>query len=39
MTMHHIHMSTPDMEKLRGWYVKTFGATPGTRGSFLSRPI
>ena len=36
MTMHHIHMSTPDMEKLRGWYVKTFGARPGTRGNFLS---
>jgi catechol 2,3-dioxygenase-like lactoylglutathione lyase family enzyme len=36
LTMHHIHLSTPDMEKLRGWYVKTFGATPGTRGTFLS---
>ena len=36
LAMHHIHMSTPDMEKLRGWYVKTFGARPGTRGNFLS---
>jgi catechol 2,3-dioxygenase-like lactoylglutathione lyase family enzyme len=36
LAMHHIHMSTPDMEKLRGWYVKTFGAKAGTRGNFLS---
>jgi catechol 2,3-dioxygenase-like lactoylglutathione lyase family enzyme len=36
LAMHHIHMSTPDMEKLRTWYVKTFGAKPGTRGNFLS---
>jgi catechol 2,3-dioxygenase-like lactoylglutathione lyase family enzyme len=36
IAMHHIHMSTPDMERLRGWYVKTFGAMPGTRGNFLS---
>jgi catechol 2,3-dioxygenase-like lactoylglutathione lyase family enzyme len=36
LAMHHIHVSTPDMEKLRGWYVKTFGAKAGTRGNFLS---
>jgi catechol 2,3-dioxygenase-like lactoylglutathione lyase family enzyme len=36
MAMHHIHLSTPDMEKLRGWYVQTFGARAGTRGNFLS---
>src|SRR6516165_450770 len=36
LAMHHIHVSTPDMEKLRGWYVKTFGARAGTRGTFLS---
>jgi catechol 2,3-dioxygenase-like lactoylglutathione lyase family enzyme len=36
LAMHHIHLSTPDMEKLRDWYVKTFGAVPGTRGTFLS---
>jgi catechol 2,3-dioxygenase-like lactoylglutathione lyase family enzyme len=34
--MHHIHLATPDMEKLRDWYVRTFGAQPGVRGSFLS---
>ena len=36
MAMHHIHESTPDPEKLRGWYVKTFGAKAGTRGAFLA---
>jgi catechol 2,3-dioxygenase-like lactoylglutathione lyase family enzyme len=34
--MHHIHLSTPDPEKLRGWYVQTFGARAGTRGAFLA---
>jgi len=33
--MHHFHLSTTDPEKLRGWYVKTFGARAGTRGNFL----
>jgi catechol 2,3-dioxygenase-like lactoylglutathione lyase family enzyme len=36
VTLHHIHNSTMDPEKLRAWYVKTFGARPGTRGSFLA---
>ena len=36
VAMHHIHLATPDPEKLRAWYVKTFGASPGTRGSFLA---
>ncbi len=34
--MHHIHLATPDPEKLRAWYVKTFGARAGTRGNFLA---
>jgi len=36
VAMHHIHLATPDPEKLRAWYVKTFGARAGTRGSFLA---
>ena len=36
VAMHHIHMATPDPEKLRAWYVKTFGARAGTRGTFLA---
>ncbi len=39
VTMHHIHLSTPDPEKLRAWYVKTFGAAAGTRGQFLAAMI
>ena len=34
--MHHIHLATPDPEKLRDWYVKIFGAEAGTRGQFLA---
>ena len=36
VAMHHIHLATPDPEKLRAWYVKTFGARAGTRGDFLA---
>jgi catechol 2,3-dioxygenase-like lactoylglutathione lyase family enzyme len=36
VTLHHIHNSTMDPEKLRAWYVKTFGARAGTRGTFLA---
>ncbi len=34
IALHHIHIATPDQEKLRGWYVKTFGARAGMRGNF-----
>jgi lactoylglutathione lyase len=33
---HHIHISTPELEKARAWYVKTFGARAGMRGNFLA---
>jgi catechol 2,3-dioxygenase-like lactoylglutathione lyase family enzyme len=38
-SMHHIHLASPDQEKLRGWYVKTFGAKAGMRRTFLSAVI
>jgi lactoylglutathione lyase len=31
---HHIHISTPEQEKMRSWYAKTFGAKEGMRGAF-----
>jgi catechol 2,3-dioxygenase-like lactoylglutathione lyase family enzyme len=31
VVMHHIHLTTQNSEKLRQWYVKTFGAENGTR--------
>jgi len=36
VAMHHVHISTPDPEKLRSWYLAKFGAQPGTRGAFLA---
>ena len=36
---HHIHIYSANREKLRDWYVKTFGATPGTRRTFISAVI
>jgi lactoylglutathione lyase len=32
--MHHIHASTLNQDAMLAWYVKTFGATAGKRGSF-----
>ena len=31
---HHFHLSTPNQENLRAWYVKTFGGIEGKRGTF-----
>jgi len=36
IAFHHIHIATPDPEKGRAWYVKTFGAREGMRGNFLA---
>lgn len=36
VALHHIHLATPDPEKQRAWYVKTFGGRAGTRGNFLA---
>lgn len=34
IAFHHIHLSSPDGEKMRDWYVKVFGARSGMRGAF-----
>jgi catechol 2,3-dioxygenase-like lactoylglutathione lyase family enzyme len=31
---HHVHVHTPHIEELRGWYVETFGAVAGMNGNF-----
>jgi catechol 2,3-dioxygenase-like lactoylglutathione lyase family enzyme len=36
IAFHHIHIATPELEKGRAWYAKTFGARPGLRGAFLA---
>ena len=33
VALRHIHFAGPVAE-MKGWYVQTFGAVPGTRGSF-----
>ena len=34
IAMHHIHFYTDQVDAMKDWYVKTFDATPGMRGSF-----
>ena len=36
VVMHHIHLATVNGEKLRQWYVKTFGAEVGSRRNLPS---
>jgi catechol 2,3-dioxygenase-like lactoylglutathione lyase family enzyme len=36
VVMHHIHLSAANGEMLRQWYVKTFGAEPGSRRNLPS---
>ena len=31
---HHIHFNTPDVDRLRAWYVEMFDAVPGMNGNF-----
>ncbi len=37
IALHHVHFAAPrneDVEAMQAWYVKTFGATAGMRGTF-----
>jgi catechol 2,3-dioxygenase-like lactoylglutathione lyase family enzyme len=34
IAFHHFHLSTPNQEAQRAWYVKMFGGTEGMRGQF-----
>jgi catechol 2,3-dioxygenase-like lactoylglutathione lyase family enzyme len=34
ITMHHVHYTAPDVAAMKAWYVKMFGARPGTRAGF-----
>jgi catechol 2,3-dioxygenase-like lactoylglutathione lyase family enzyme len=36
VVMHHIHLTAANPEMLRQWYVKTFGADPGSRRNLPS---
>ena len=34
IALHHIHFSAQDVDAMKAWYVKTFNAAGGMRGSF-----
>jgi catechol 2,3-dioxygenase-like lactoylglutathione lyase family enzyme len=39
IALHHVHFNAPDVMAMRDWYVKTFGAKPGMRGSFVAADL
>lgn len=39
VVFNHIHFSVGPIVEMKDWYVKTFGATPSTRGSFESADL
>jgi catechol 2,3-dioxygenase-like lactoylglutathione lyase family enzyme len=34
IVMHHVHFAAPDVAAMKAWYVRIFGARPGTRAGF-----
>jgi catechol 2,3-dioxygenase-like lactoylglutathione lyase family enzyme len=38
MALHHLHFAGP-VEEMKAWYVDTFGAAPGMRGSFQAADL
>ncbi len=34
IALHHVHFAAEDVDAMKAWYVKTFDAVPGMRGSF-----
>jgi catechol 2,3-dioxygenase-like lactoylglutathione lyase family enzyme len=36
---HHVHFAAANVEEMRAWYVKAFGAVPGKRGSFEAADV
>jgi catechol 2,3-dioxygenase-like lactoylglutathione lyase family enzyme len=38
-TLHHIHFATHQVDDMKAWYVKVFGAKPGVRGSFQAADL
>jgi len=39
IALHHVHFNASDVTAMRDWYVKTFGARPGMRGSFVAADL
>ena len=39
IALHHVHFYTQEVEVMKAWYVETFNATPGMRGSFQAADL
>jgi len=39
IALHHIHYYTPQVDAMKAWYVQTFGAKGGMRGSFQAADL
>lgn len=39
VALHHIHYYTPEVDAMKAWYVKTFGARGGMRGTFQAADL
>jgi predicted enzyme related to lactoylglutathione lyase len=39
IAIHHVHFFNPAQQQMRDWYVGMFGATPGSRGKFLTAEL
>ncbi len=39
IALHHIHFATDQVDAMKAWYVKTFNAKPGMRGSFQAADL
>jgi catechol 2,3-dioxygenase-like lactoylglutathione lyase family enzyme len=39
IALHHVHFATQHVAEMRAWYVATFGAKPGVRGSFQTAEL
>lgn len=39
VAIHHVHFFNPAQQQMRDWYVAMFGASPGSRGKFLTAQL
>lgn len=39
VALHHIHYYTPQVDAMKAWYTRTFGAAAGMRGSFQAADL
>ena len=39
VALHHVHFATGQVDEMKAWYVKVFGAKPGTRGAFQAADL